>query len=220
MRALVLCVIEKDKNKKMHMIWEKGRNQMYISKTVIGKVILEKGLLDTFIPPTGTSSKWKHWKATLDLKTCVDCRRNHGKIYAITEVPNPEPPLHPNCRCIVESMESVIAGMASNEGINGADWRLQYRGVLPDYYIHINDLIALGWRRGKPLVKFAPGKMVCGNYRNEEGHLPDAPGREWYEADLNYYSGKRNSHRVLWSNDGLIFVTYNHCASFIEVIGG
>lgn len=117
-----------------------------------------KGLLDTFIPPTGTSSKWKHWKATLDLKTCVDCRRNHGKIYAITEVPNPEPPLHPNCRCIVESMESVIAGMASNEGINGADWRLQYRGVLPDYYIHINDLIALGWRRENLRLSLLRGK--------------------------------------------------------------
>ena len=53
-----------------------------------------------------------------------------------------------------------------------------------------------------------------------KGVLPDAPGRIWFEADLNYHSGKRNGHRVLWSNDGLMFVTYNHYESFIEVFGG
>ena len=31
------------------------------------------------------SNKWKHWKATLDLKTCYECRTIHGKIYAINE---------------------------------------------------------------------------------------------------------------------------------------
>lgn len=53
-----------------------------------------------------------------------------------------------------------------------------------------------------------------------KGILPDAPGSIWFEADLNDYRGKRNGHRVLWSNDGLMFVTYNHYESFIEVIGG
>ena len=40
----------------------------------------------------------------------------------------------------------------------------------------------------------------------------------WYEADINYYSGVRNKHRIFWSNDGLIFVTYNHGLDFYEVI--
>ncbi len=31
------------------------------------------------------SNKWKHWKATLDLKTCYECRTIHGKIYSINE---------------------------------------------------------------------------------------------------------------------------------------
>lgn len=55
-------------------------------------------------------------------------------------------------------------------------------------------------------------------YENSDGHLPDAPGRIWYEADINYYDGRRNRHRVLWSNDGLIFVTYDHYSTFYEII--
>ena len=31
------------------------------------------------------SSKWKMWKAILDLRTCLICRKNHGKIYEINE---------------------------------------------------------------------------------------------------------------------------------------
>ena len=34
--------------------------------------------------------------------------------------------------------------MGSYEGENGADWWLWNKGVLPDYYIFINELLALG----------------------------------------------------------------------------
>lgn len=57
-----------------------------------------------------------------------------------------------------------------------------------------------------------------GIYQNDDGHLPDVPGRIWFEADLNYYEGRRNGHRILFSNDGLIFVTYNHYRTFYEII--
>jgi len=55
-------------------------------------------------------------------------------------------------------------------------------------------------------------------YDNGNNHLPNAPGRIWYEADINYTSGKRNKERILYSNDGLIFVTYDHYRTFIEII--
>lgn len=62
--------------------------------------------------------------------------------------------------------------------------------------------------------------MIGGNiYRNNEGRLPDAPGRIWYEADINYQYGFRNGHRILYSNDGLIFATYDHFWTFVEIIG-
>lgn len=77
----------------------------------------------------------------------------------------------------------------------------------------------MGWKRGKSPKKFAPGKMITrGVYQNENKHLPDKPDRIWYEADINYYEGKRNKHRLLWSNDGLIFVTYDHYETFYEII--
>lgn len=57
-----------------------------------------------------------------------------------------------------------------------------------------------------------------GIYRNDNGHLPTKPGRIWYEADINYISGKRNAHRVVWSNDGLVFVTFDHYGTFVDVI--
>ena len=72
---------------------------------------------------------------------------------------------------------------------------------------------------GKAPSKYAPGKMaMMGIYRNDNGHLPSAPGRVWYEADINYTDGRRNAQRVLWSNDGLVFVTYDHYQTFVEVV--
>ena len=61
--------------------------------------------------------------------------------------------------------------------------------------------------------------MITGGiYRNRNDHLPQIIRRVWYEADINYYEGKRNKHRLLWSNDGLIFVTYDHYSTFYEII--
>ena len=33
-----------------------------------------------------------------------------------------------------------------------------------------------------------------------------------------FKSGKRNSERVVYSNDGLVFVTYDHYHTFYEII--
>ena len=150
---------------------------MVIHKQICGTVIT-KGKLDIFIPLTVASSNWKHWKAVLDLKTCEDCRSKHGKICAMNDIPTPMPPLHYYCRCEINPMRAVRAGMGSYEGENGADWWLWNKGVLPDNYIFIDDLLTLGWQHGKSPVKYAPGKMVYGGiYYNREGLLPDAPGR-------------------------------------------
>ncbi len=70
----------------------------------------------------------------------------------------------------------------------------------------------------KYLSVAAYGKMIYGGvYSNKNGKLPSKMGRIWYEADINYIKGYRNSERVLFSNDGLIFVTYNHYQAFIEI---
>ena len=181
--------------------------------------ILTKGRLDSYSPPTQESRNYKNWIATLDLKTCLECRSRHGQIYPMDEMPDIEPPIHPNCRCDIEPMKEVEAGYATKDGQYGADYWIKHIASLPKYYITEDELAALGWKRGKSPAKFAPGKMATmGIYQNKNHHLPQIPGRIWYEADINYYSGRRNGHRLLWSNDGLLFVTYDHYETFLEII--
>ena len=201
---------------------------MYIKKTcgyVIsesGDSLLKKGLLDIYVPETHKSVLWKYWRAILDPKLCLDCLNHHGKVYAMDEIPDIEPPLHENCRCAILPMDAIIPGGATKGGESGADYWLINFGKLPDYYISKEELYALGWKSGKSVASKAPGKMVFGGiYENDAGHLPSAPGRIWYEADINYYEGRRNKHRILFSNDGLIFVTYDHYLTFYELtLGG
>lgn len=198
---------------------------MYIKK-IYGYVIskndvfyLEKGLLDYYDPPKQTSRNYENWIAILDIKTCLYCRSRHGQVYLKDEIPDEKPPVHPFCRCEIKSMEAVIAGYATKDGQNGADWWMKYAGGLPGYYITANELEQLGWKWGKAPAKFAPGRMFTkGIYRNEDEHLPQVLGRIWFEADINYYSGRRNKHRLLWSDDGLLFVTYDHYQTFLEII--
>ena len=198
------------------------KEKYFITKTIVyyeEPINAEKGLLDTFNPNTVQSRNYKNWKATLDLKTCADCHSRHGKIYNIEEIVTPEPPLHNNCRCDIMPMESIEAGNATKDKDNGADYWIKYFSTLPEYYITKNDAKNFGWRQGESLSKYLPSKMIVGGvYQNIDGHLPNSFGRIWYEADINYYEGRRNGHGVLWSNDGLIFVTYDHYETFYEII--
>lgn len=91
---------------------------------------------------------------------------------------------------------------------------------MPEYYITKEQAEHIGWvgRRGN-LAKIAPGYMIFGGvYKNKDGILLYKENRIWYEADINYKKGYRNSERIVFSNDGLIFVTYDHYKNFIEII--
>lgn len=164
------------------------------------------------------SSTWAYWMSWEDLKRCPECEALHGKVYDQGKPYIPNTPEHYRCRCDIVPMLCIMAGFATTEGNNGADWWLKNTGRLPEYYISNEDIEALGWKKGKEPAKYAPSRMVTmGIYHNRNGHLPNSRGRIWYEADVSYYKGKRNSQRILWSNDGLIFVTYDHYKTFIEI---
>lgn len=119
---------------------------------------VEKGRLDTFNPMTIMSESYNNWIAHLDPAICQDCHSKHGQIYAINEIVDPAPPLHPNCRCEIWPMEAVIAGNATKDGENGADWRLKHYGVLPEYYITVEELQAFGWVVGDKPSNMHPEK--------------------------------------------------------------
>ena len=103
---------------------------------------------------------------------------------------------------------------------NGADAHLFYNNCLPTYYISKKQARQLGWQDWNGnLNDVLPGKMIGGDvYANREGKLPSTPNRLWYEANINYSKGYRNKERILYSNDGLIFVTYDHYQTFYEII--
>ena len=89
---------------------------------------------------------------------------------------------------------------------------------LPDYYITKREAREKGWNANSGnLCEVLPGRAIGGDiFTNREGKLPVLNGRIWYEADLNYNCGRRNADRILFSNDGLIFVTHDHYQNFIK----
>ncbi|PHM70508.1 ribonuclease domain-containing protein [Xenorhabdus sp. KJ12.1] len=96
---------------------------------------------------------------------------------------------------------------------------LKQHHKLPDYYITKKHARRLGWepRKGN-LCEAVPGKAIGGDrFTNREHKLPDEAGRQWLEADVNYNCGRRGSDRLLYSNDGLIYLTLDHYNHFTRL---
>lgn len=87
---------------------------------------------------------------------------------------------------------------------------------LPKNYITKKEAEDLGWISSKGnLKKVAPGKSIGGDrFGNYEGKLPKARGRSYTECDIDFDGGYRNSKRIIFSNDGLIFYTEDHYETF------
>ena len=91
---------------------------------------------------------------------------------------------------------------------------------LPQNFITKKDARALGWNGGG-LDDYADGKCIGGDrFGNYEGLLPDAPGREYHECDIDtLHAASRGAKRIVYSNDGLIYYTEDHYESFILLYG-
>jgi len=90
---------------------------------------------------------------------------------------------------------------------------------LPDNYITKKEAEKLGWVPAEGnLHLVAPGKSIGGDrFGNREGLLPKGKNRTWCEADINYKKGPRGADRILFSNDGLIYMTTDHYKSFTDI---
>jgi hypothetical protein len=95
---------------------------------------------------------------------------------------------------------------------------LRASGRLPQRYVSKDEAERLGWRAGADLCRVAPGGAIGGDvFSNRERRLPAARGRTWHEADLDFACGRRNASRLLYSSDGLIYVTVDHYQTFRPV---
>ncbi len=99
---------------------------------------------------------------------------------------------------------------------------LHIYGHLPANFLTKDEARELGWDSSLGnLDEVAPGMSIGGDrFGNREGLLPSAPGRQYYECDIDYEGGFRNGKRIVWSNDGLIYYTEDHYNSFELLYGG
>lgn len=93
-------------------------------------------------------------------------------------------------------------------------------GHLPDNFITKKEAEKLGWPGGS-LEPYAPGMCIGGSrFGNYEGLLPEAKGRIYTECDIDTLgASKRGAKRIVFSNDGLIYYTEDHYASFELLYG-
>ncbi|MGG4677222.1 ribonuclease domain-containing protein [Providencia huashanensis] len=90
---------------------------------------------------------------------------------------------------------------------------------LPAFYMTKKQAREAGWNAKKGnLCEVLPGRAIGGDrFSNREKRLPIAQERQWFEADINYHCGHRGADRLLYSSDGMIFITQDHYKSFKQV---
>ena len=119
----------------------------------------------------------------------------------------------------VANYDAVKMDLKTQQAANTVIESLQQTGKLPEEYISKN--IAkekYGWSEGKP---FKNGQIGGDIFKNNKGLLPNKEGRVWYEADIgvnpNISRSKQPGTRLIYSNDGMLFITTDHYESFKDI---
>ena len=122
---------------------------------------------------------------------------------------------------VTEISQGAIAEAESYSSKEEVAAYLHQYGHLPPNYITKKQAQELGWLASKGnLWEVAPGMSIGGDrFGNREGLLPEAAGRTYYECDIDFDGGYRNSQRIVYSNDGLIYYTGDHYESFQLLYG-
>jgi ribonuclease T1 len=110
-------------------------------------------------------------------------------------------------------------GIEDAGGFAEAISELRATGQLPPRYVTKTQAEREGWSPGRNICKVLPGKAIGGDaFHNAERRLPEKPGRRWREADLDTpCRSSRGPKRLVFSSDGLQFVTVDHYKSFTRV---
>lgn len=133
-----------------------------------------------------------------------------------TEKPT-EPPTQPPTEASTEPPIDEDGWYYSKEDVS---LYLYTYGHLPSNFITKSQARSLGWKSGS-VERYKAGAAIGGDtFQNREGLLPKAAGRQYYECDIDT-NGKssRGAKRIVFSNDGLIYYTDNHYASFTLLYG-
>ena len=87
---------------------------------------------------------------------------------------------------------------------------------LPTYYITKREAKNKGWIPSKGnLCDVIPGSAIGGDhFSNREKTLPK--NEKYYEADVNYHCGNRNSDRIVFTKNGEVWLTKDHYKTFLK----
>lgn len=194
---------------------------MEIDSTLEMTILTLKMLgIDGFSPVVSKSSQWVQWYTNFGPRTCFSCAIMHGRILNKNDDSYIKPgDIHDHCNCFLIVLLCITAGTATIDGLNGADYYIKHYGGLPKNYLLKSEAKSKGWKRSRGNLRDVISNGTIGGdiFYNDNEKLPVTSGRIWYEADINYTGGFRNMHRILYSNDGLIFVTYDHYETFYEI---
>ena len=112
---------------------------------------------------------------------------------------------------------AAAAGMDDVPGFVDIVESLRTAHQLPPRYVTKEAAATHGWHGGG-LCTTWPGHVIGGDlFRDAGAPLPKTPGRVYREADLDSDCRSRGAKRLIFSNDGLIFLTVDHYNSFKPV---
>ncbi|RJQ89988.1 polymorphic toxin-type HINT domain-containing protein [Amycolatopsis panacis] len=127
-----------------------------------------------------------------------------------------------NSTCILLGTSLTVA-----EAANPIMESLRTVGKLPPNFVLKEVAEAAGWRGGKPVGTYIPEGQIGGDiYKNapkdpDSMLLPVAPGRIYYEVDVGINPAisrsKQPGWRLVYSSDGLAYVTFNHYKIFYQL---
>ena len=109
------------------------------------------------------------------------------------------------------------AGLQDVPGFGETVQTLRGTGHLPARYVTKDEARMHGWHGGGMCTVW-PGHVIGGDQFNNFGHqLPGMPGRVYREADLDSDCRSRGAKRLIFSGDGLLYLTVDHYNSFTPV---
>lgn len=101
---------------------------------------------------------FKVWNAVLDRRTCAFCFGKDGQVRALHESFGETPPVHPNCRCIVDVVRVPRPERLEDVGLDYASFKAELRDVIREGRVesgrHASAFLkeSMGERRRSPLV--------------------------------------------------------------------
>ncbi|MBV8889377.1 MAG: ribonuclease [Alphaproteobacteria bacterium] len=119
--------------------------------------------------------------------------------------------------------DAALAAFATGSGLQDVSAfvatvdTLRASGHLPPPYVTKEDAERHGWHGGG-LCTLWPGHVIGGDVFDDAGTpLPSAPGRVYHEADLDSTCSERGPKRLVYSSDGILYLTVDHYVTFVPV---